>query len=218
MNNIHKTGRTWQTPFGAPLLAILITLFTWGSANAQVTTNGGSGLAASYPSLDAAITALNGLPAITAPVVITLTANETAPVGGYVITATGTPNIPANNSIVIQGLGTPNPVITANGGLVAGTLTDAIFKIVGGDFIRIENLTMQENPANTITAAATNNMTEWGVALLYATTTNGAQNDTIRNNRISLNQYYGQFSILKSIYVFYFIIYFNTLNCPAYFP
>ena len=32
------------------------------------------------------------------------------------------------------------------------------------------------------------------------------------------SQYYGQFSILKSIYVFYFIIYFNTLNCPAYFP
>ena len=36
MNKIHKTGRTWQTPFGAPLLAILITLFSFGKANAQV--------------------------------------------------------------------------------------------------------------------------------------------------------------------------------------
>ncbi|MBK6749590.1 MAG: hypothetical protein IPG67_06160 [Acidobacteria bacterium] len=33
-------------------------------------------------------------------------------------------------------------------------------------------------------------MTEWGVALLYATTTNGAQNNTISNNTIDLNRTY----------------------------
>ena len=49
---------------------------------------------------------------------------------------------------------------------------------------------MQENPANTVNVAATNNMTEWGVALLYVTTTDGAQNDTISNNTISLNRTY----------------------------
>ena len=33
-------------------------------------------------------------------------------------------------------------------------------------------------------------MTEWGVALLYASTTNGASNCTIQNNVISLNRTY----------------------------
>ena len=33
-------------------------------------------------------------------------------------------------------------------------------------------------------------MTEWGVALLYASTTNGAQNNTIQNNTITLNRTY----------------------------
>jgi trimeric autotransporter adhesin len=49
---------------------------------------------------------------------------------------------------------------------------------------------MQENAANTTTAAATNNMTEWGVALLYATLTNGSQNNTIQGCTISLNRTY----------------------------
>ena len=50
-----------------------------------VTTNNSSGLASSYPTLAAAITALNAA-TITSPVVITLYGNETAPVGGYNIT------------------------------------------------------------------------------------------------------------------------------------
>lgn len=49
---------------------------------------------------------------------------------------------------------------------------------------------MLENPANTTTAAASNNMTEWGVAVLYASTTNGAQNITIQNNTIDLDRTY----------------------------
>ena len=35
MNKIHKTGRTWQTPFGAPLLAILLFLGISQIASAQ---------------------------------------------------------------------------------------------------------------------------------------------------------------------------------------
>ena len=33
-------------------------------------------------------------------------------------------------------------------------------------------------------------MTEWGVALLYVTTTDGAQNNTITGNTIDLNRVY----------------------------
>ena len=167
-------------------MAFLLLLSTQSTIWGQVTTNSSSGLAASYSTLDAAITALNGA-TITAPVTITLqTGNpQTAPVGGYSITATGT----ATNTITLVGAGAGS-IVTASAAQVAGTVTDAVFKIIGGDYITLNGFTMQENAANTTTAAATNNMTEWGVALLYATTTNGAQNNTIQNCNISLNRTY----------------------------
>ncbi|HEX2615953.1 MAG TPA: hypothetical protein VHL57_00345, partial [Flavobacteriales bacterium] len=122
---------------------------------------------------------------INAPVVITLDPSnpQTAPAGGYSITATGS----AVNTIIIQG---SNNTITASAALTGGSFNDGIFKIVGGDWITIQAFTMNENVANTVTTAASNNMTEWGVALLYATATNGAQNCTIQNNTIALNRTY----------------------------
>lgn len=166
------------------LLFSIVTFFALGSfkVQAQVTTNSGSGLAATYPSLSAAITALNAA-TISSPVVITLTGNETAPVGGYSITAQGT----TTNTIIIEG---SSSTITAATGLTAGALNDAIFKLVGADNVTIRTFTMQENAANTTIAPATNNMTEWGVALLYATTTDGCQNISILNNTISLGSTY----------------------------
>ena len=163
-------------------LSLLVLFFSVFISNAQVTTNSGSGLAPTYPNLATAITALNGA-TITSPVVITLTGNETVPAGGYRITAQGD----ATNTIIIEGVAS---TITANGALTVGALNDAIFKLVGADYITIRNFTMQENAANTVTTAASNTMTEWGVALLYLTTTNGAQNNTIQNNTISLNRTY----------------------------
>jgi len=113
---------------------------------------------------------------------------ETAPAGGYVITATGAS---AANPVtfVKDGVGA-NPTITAPNPQTSGNLNDAIFKIIGADYITIDGFTMLENAANTTTTAGTNNMTEWGVALLYASTTNGAQNCTIQNNTIDLNRTY----------------------------
>ncbi len=112
---------------------------------------------------------------------------ETAPVGGFAITATGT----AVNTIIFQRNGAgANPVITA-GLQVAGNNNDAVFKIIGGDYITIRDLTIKENAGNTVTAAgAANTMTEWGVALLYATAANGPNNNTILNDSISLNKAY----------------------------
>ncbi|MGL2966454.1 GEVED domain-containing protein [Flavobacterium sp. XGLA_31] len=183
-NSLHDSSstsckRTWREK---AVLLLFFVMFSVFGVNAQVTTNGGSGLAGTYGSLASAITALNGA-TISSPVVITLTGNETAPVGGYNITATGT----STNTITIQG---SSSTITAATGLTSGALNDAIFKITGGDWITIQNFTMQENAANTTTTAASNNMTEFGVALFYATTTNGAQNCTIQNNTITLNRTY----------------------------
>ena len=182
MNKNYNSNRTSIIPMWKSMFTVIVMLITVAISNAQVNTNSGSGLNPTYPDLASAITALNAA-TITSPVTITLTGNETAPVGGYSITVQGT----ATNTIHIQG---NSSVITASGALVAGTITDAIFKLVGADYVTLQNFTMQENVANVTTAAATNNMTEWGVALLYATTTNGAQNNTIQNNIISLNRVY----------------------------
>lgn len=163
-----------------PLLLFILMLQT--NAFGQVTTNSGSGLSATYASLDAAITALNAA-TITSPVVITLGANQTAPNGGYIITAQGT-NV---NTITIDG---GNYVVTAFTPQTTGTYHDAIFELRGADWVTIQNFSMQENSSNTNITGSTNTMTEWGVALTYATVTNGANNNTIQNNTISLNRTY----------------------------
>ncbi len=145
-------------------------------------------LAATYTSLANAITALSGITSISGPVIITLDAGnpQTAPAGGYVIQFTATTT--AANNITIAGT---NNIITAFAPQTTGNINDAIFKLIGADYITIQNFTMQENVANTVnTPAASNNMTEWGIALLRATTTDGAQNNTIQNNTISLNRAY----------------------------
>ncbi|NVO01303.1 MAG: hypothetical protein HXX09_01240 [Bacteroidetes bacterium] len=158
----------------------LLLAFSSNEGRAQVTTNSSSGLAATYTSLASAITALNAA-TITAPVTITLTGDETAPAGGYSITQlSGT----ATNTITIQGSGS---TITAFSPQVAGQKYDAIFKIVGGDWITIQNFTMKENSLNTVATLANNTMTEWGVGLFATSTTNGAQNNTIQNNIITLS-------------------------------
>ena len=129
------------------LLVVWVVLGLTGGVQAQVTTNGGSGLAPTYTSLQNAITALNAA-AITTPVIITLNGNETAPVGGYEIRAVGT----AANTITIQG---NSSTITAFSPQVAGRYYDAIFKIIGGDFIILQNFSMIENALNTNTTPAT---------------------------------------------------------------
>ena len=156
----------------------------------SVTATGGT-LAANYATLAAAITAINA-GTHTGTVVCSVSAGhiETAPIGGYSITATGT----AGNTITFikNGVGA-NPVLTAQAQTPTGLLNDAIFKIIGGDFITIDGFTLQERtvtPLAADTASTTNTMTEFGIALFYATATNNCQNITLRNNTITLNRAY----------------------------
>ncbi|MFN8713909.1 MAG: beta strand repeat-containing protein, partial [Bacteroidota bacterium] len=155
-----------------------------GMLSAQLT--GTRNIPGDYATLALAITDLNAQGVGAGGVTINLIAGnpEVAPVGGYAITASGTLADP----IIIQGNAN---VITAFTPQVAGALNDAIFKIIGGDFIAINGFVMQENPANTVlTPIGSNTMTEWGVALLYGSATNGAQNNAIAGNTISLNRLY----------------------------
>ena len=138
-----------------------------------------------YATLGDAISAVNGASVGSPGVTLNLLAGnpQTALVGGYAITTSGSAVAP----IVIQGNGN---TVTAPTPQTSGALNDAIFKLIGTDYVTIDGFTMLENPSNTTTTAASNNMTEWGVAVLYASTTDGAQNVTIQNNTISLNRTY----------------------------
>lgn len=238
------------------LLSVVLFFGVFTKSVAQVTTNGASGLAPAYASLASAINDLNSIGTVTAPVEIYAGGDETAPAGGYVITATGT----AANTILIEGGGY---ILTA-GVQAAGSTNDAVIKIVGGDYITLQNFIINENPANTIanvnaTASgasagttinvsstaglvagmgvfvssgtgqfaagttiasvvnatqftvssapslalalgativaqplSTNVMTEFGIALYGATTSNGAKNNIIQGHNITLNTTYTQ--------------------------
>lgn len=177
----------------ASLVCTLFFLTVGNSVKAQVAVtvtnpaNTTPNLAASYTSLANAVSALNGITIISGPVTLTAAAGtETAPAGGYTINFSAATT--STNNVVITG--TATTTLTAPTPQASGSLTDAIFKVIGSDFVTIQNFTMLENASNTTTAAATNNMTEFGVALFYNGTTNGAQNITIQNNIITLNRTY----------------------------
>jgi hypothetical protein len=182
--DITRLHLTFASMKKAALLLLLAVIGFSGKISAQLT--GVVTVPGTYPTLAAAITALNTSGVGAGGVVINHLAGfpETAPAGGYQIT---TNTSTAANPVAIVGNGN---TITASGTLTAGALNDGIFKIIGADYIGIQGYVMQENPANTITTPATNNMTEWGVALLHASVTNGAQGCVILGNTISLNRTY----------------------------
>ena len=172
------------------LLTLLIIFFSSLTLNAQLT--GTKNIPGDYADLAAAITDLNTQGVGAGGVTINLVAGnpQTAPVGGYIIGGIGSlvlATSSAANPIIIQGNGN---TITASAALTVGILNDAIFKVVGADWVTLSGFSMLENAANTTVAAAANNMTEWGVAILYATTIDGCQNVTIQNNTIDLNRTY----------------------------
>jgi hypothetical protein len=149
-------------------------------------TNTTPNLAASYTSLANAITGINSITAMSGPVVLTCAAgSETAPVGGYNI---GSIPTSATNTITITAAGTVT--LTAFTPQSSGIINDAVLKLTGSDYFTISGLTIKENASNTTTSAGTNNMTEFGIALLRNSTTDGAQHNTIQNNIISLNKTY----------------------------
>jgi trimeric autotransporter adhesin len=165
---------------------VLAIMLQGSNTTAQLT--GVKSMPGDYATIAAFVTDLNAQGVGPGGVTLSVPAGhtETAPAGGIIITATGTPTDP----IAIQGAGMPLPVITASSAQVIGNLNDAIFVLHGCDYVTISGLQLEENAGNTTTAVATNNMTEWGIALLYLTNTDGAQFNTIQNNTISLNKAY----------------------------
>ncbi len=176
-----------------------LTFFMTNGVKAQL--SGTINIPGGYPSLDAAITDLNAQGVAAGGVTLNLLAGnpQTAPVGGYIIGGTGSAVLTSSGvgaTITIQGNGN---TITAATGLTAGKFNDGIIKLVGADYVTIDNFVLRENVANLYTPASpptsttpltTNTMTEWGIALLYATSVDGAQHNTIQNNDIYLRYNY----------------------------
>ncbi len=186
--NTRKEETKSSSPKKQTLLSfvtVLVTLFCFTQSNAQVTlTNPGNttpAMSSTYTSLSLAIADVNTRTAISGPVIITLDASspQTAPAGGYSITNTAITGGSDTNRFIFDGGGN-----TITAGVGANTTTDAFFKIIGADFITLQNFVMAESIGNT---TATTQI-EWGIALLYSSISNGAQNCTIQNNTITLNR------------------------------
>lgn len=168
--------------------------------NMMVPLTGTLNIPGDYPTLAAAVTDLNTQGVGAGGVTFNLIAGnpQTAPAGGYIIGGTG--------SLVLTSSSAANPItFTGNGNTITagvqtvGALNDGIFKLIGADYVTLQGFTMQENAANVVnTPAASNTMTEWAIALLYVTLTDGSQNNTIQNNTISLNRTYLNTSAIYS--------------------
>src|SRR4051794_30943428 len=172
-------------------VAAIFCLFALSSvASAQLM--GTKNIPGDYATLAAAITDLNTQGVGAGGVTLNMVAGnpETAPSGGYVIGGSGSGVLTttgSSNQVIIQGNGN---TITASGAETVGALNDAIFKLIGADWVTVTGFVMQENAANTVTTAGSNTMTEFGVALFYFAPIDGAQNNTISGNTISLNRTY----------------------------
>ena len=171
-------------------LVIFLCLFPF-FAVAQLTGN--KNIPGDYVTLQAAVADLNSQGVGPGGVILNILAGnpQAAPAGGYIIGGSGSillTTATASNPVIISGNGN---TITSSSTQTVGAINDALIKIIGADYITVQDLVLQENPVNTInTPAASNNMTEFGIALFYVTPTDGAQNNTIRANTISLDRNY----------------------------
>lgn len=180
-------GRIVKQSAGRWLVWVAMAALTWATP-AMAQLSGTKNIPGDYADLAAAVTDLNTQGVGAGGVILNLVAGnpQTAPAGGYTINlAAG--NATADNPVTLRGNGN---IITAPTPQTTGTLNDALIRIVGEDFVTVEGFDLRENAANTVTAAATNTMTEWGIALLYRSVTDGAQNVTLRGNTITLNRTY----------------------------
>ena len=140
-----------------------------------------------YVTVNAAVTALNGVGVGAGGVIFNIAANYTETIAATIsLTATGT----AANTIVFQkdpSTSGANPVITAytgGTGTPATAVQDGIWRLVGSDYVTIDGIDLKENVANT----ANPSTMEYGYALYKASLSNGCQYITITNCSITLNK------------------------------
>ncbi|PZF71176.1 T9SS type A sorting domain-containing protein [Taibaiella soli] len=163
----------------------MLLLFSGSIMSLQVSAqlSGTKNIPGDYPDLGTAITALNTQGVGSGGVIINVVSGnpQTAPGTGYALGSTAlNSSVSAAKTIVINGNGN---TITAGTGV--GT-SDAIFSILGTDYVTINGLNLSENAANTTTTTRM----EWGYNLVKLNATapyDGCQYNTITNCTITLN-------------------------------
>jgi hypothetical protein len=161
------------------LIFLLWVLVLSGKITAQL--SGIYTIPVNYPSIAAAISALN-TQGVSGPVIFNITSGytETAPLGGYALTATGT----ALNTITFRKMGAGvNPLITAYTGgtnTPASATQDGVWRLIGCDYITINGIDIIDpNTTNPSTM-------EYGYGLFKASASDGCQYNTIQNCSINL--------------------------------
>jgi len=149
--------------------------------NAQAQLTGPKTIPGDYSSLSTAITALNINGVGSGGVIFNVAAGHTETSSNLVIAFT-TNQPSAANPVVFQkkGAGT-NPLITASQG--TSSSLDGMIKLSGADYITFDRIDLLDPVSNT-----GNSRMEWGYALLRASTTDGSQNNVIKNCTITLQK------------------------------
>jgi len=162
------------------LLLSVLTLAFGSHLKAQIA--GTFSVPATYTSIAAAINDLNAQ-GVNGPVTILVDAGytETAPLGGFTFTATGT----LANPITFQknGVGSNPQIMAYTGGTAtpASAIQDGVWKFIGSDYITIDGIDIfDQNNTNPGTM-------EYGYGFFKASATDGCQNNTIKNCNISLS-------------------------------
>ena len=131
-----------------------------------------------FPSIAAAINALNAQGTMTCPVVFNVAAGYREVASNLTITATGT----ASNTVTFQKSGTgANPYIVA--GVGTGTY-DGVIKLYGASYFTFDGIDIRDTSSNTTTTM----QMEWGYAFLRPSGVLANQYNTIKNCNISLNK------------------------------
>jgi hypothetical protein len=167
------------------LLALAGFIFSSSLSYGQLT--GIKTIPGTYATLNLAIADLNAQGVGPGGVTFDIAAGytETAPAGGYMITATGT----ASNPIIFEKSGAgANPLFTAQTGgtALSTTLTqlDGIVRFIGSDWVTLNGISLRENPSNVTVAS----LMEYGLAFYKSNGVNGCQHNTIQNCNITLNR------------------------------
>ncbi|MFN7238940.1 MAG: hypothetical protein ACK5UE_01395, partial [Chitinophagales bacterium] len=145
---------------------------------------------ATFGNLSVLVDSLNAY-GLNGALTVNVTAAQTAPAGGYLLGNTGSAlltTLSATNSLTLNGGGNTITSFTPGTRNVTGTTTgqiDAIFNLVGADFVTIKRFTFSENSANTNNTQAM----EAAVALFNVGSTagsaNGCQFITIDSNTVN---------------------------------
>lgn len=159
---------------------MLLLCFLWNEARAQL--SGMVTVPGTYSTIASALSSLNAA-GVSAHFSIQVATGytETAPTGGYTISATGTPA--AHITIHRQGTGS-NPVVYAYAGnkTPGAASQDGVFRLIGCDYVTLDGIDIVDlNTANPATM-------EFGYGLFKVDSSDGCHHVTIRNCAVTLNR------------------------------